>query len=74
MKNGMYFKECTYIEKKIVRQIHDNLSHFSYSSSESNEEQINILGYFLKKYKFEAERAWYNYFTKQHFGMRRVVL
>ena len=41
------FKECKYIEKKIVRQIHHNLSHFWYSSSESNEEQINILGCFF---------------------------
>ena len=31
-------KECKYIEKKVVRHIHDNLSDFSYSSDESNEE------------------------------------
>ena len=31
-------KECKYIEKKVVRHIHDNLSDFSYSSDESDEE------------------------------------
>ena len=27
-------KECKYIEEKVVRHIHDNLSDFSYSSDE----------------------------------------
>ena len=31
-------KECKYIEKKVVRHIHDNLSDLSYSSDESDEE------------------------------------
>ena len=31
-------KECKYIAKKVVRYIHDNLSEFSYSSDESEEE------------------------------------
>ena len=31
-------KECKYIAKKVVRYIHDNLSDFSYSSDESEEE------------------------------------
>ena len=30
--------ECKYIEQKLVRHIHDNLSDFSYSSDESREE------------------------------------
>ena len=33
-------KECKYIEKKVVRHIHDNLNDFSYSSDESDEEYI----------------------------------
>ena len=41
-KDGSYYpqvflKECKYIEKKVVRHIHDNLSDFSYSSEESEE-------------------------------------
>ena len=31
-------KEYKHIEKKVVRQIHDNLNVFSYSSDESDEE------------------------------------
>ena len=34
----VFFKECKYIEKKVVRHINDNLSDVSYSSDESNEE------------------------------------
>ena len=39
LKNDNYYpqtflKECKYIEKKVVRHIHDNLSNFSYSSEE----------------------------------------
>ena len=34
----VFLKEYTYIEKKVVRHIHDNLSDFSYSSDESDEE------------------------------------
>ena len=34
----VFLKECKYINKKIVRYIHDNLSNFSYSSDESDEE------------------------------------
>ena len=30
-------KECKHIEKKVIRNIHDNLSDFSYSSDESDE-------------------------------------
>ena len=42
-KDGNYYpqlflKECKYIEKKVVRHIHDSLSDFSYSSDESDEE------------------------------------
>ena len=33
-------KECKYIEKNVVRHIHDNLSVFSYSSDESDKEQV----------------------------------
>ena len=32
------FTECKYIEKKVVRHIHDNLNGFSYCSDESDEE------------------------------------
>ena len=34
----VFLKECKYIEKKVVRHIHDNLSDFFYSSDESDEE------------------------------------
>ena len=34
----VFLKECKYIEKKVVRHIHDNLSDFSYSSFESDED------------------------------------
>ena len=37
-----FLKVCKYIEKKGVRHIHDNLSGFSYSSDESDKEQIRI--------------------------------
>ena len=33
----VFLKVCKYIEKKVVRHIHDNLSDFSYSSGESDE-------------------------------------
>ena len=33
----VFLKECKYIEKKVVRHIHDNLSDFSFSD-ESDEE------------------------------------
>ena len=33
-----FLKECKFIEKKVFRYIHDNLSDFSYSSDESDEE------------------------------------
>ena len=34
----VFLKDCKYIEKKVVSDIHDNLSDFSYSSDESDEE------------------------------------
>ena len=34
----VFLKDCKYIEKKVVGHIHDNLSDFSYSSDDSNEE------------------------------------
>ena len=34
----VFIKDCKYIEKKVVRHIHDNLSDFSYSSGEFDEE------------------------------------
>ena len=37
----VFIKECKYIEKKVFRHIHDNLSDFSYSSDESDEEQVS---------------------------------
>ena len=38
----MSLKECKYIERKVVRHIHDNLSYFS-SSDESDEEYIKAV-------------------------------
>ena len=32
----VFLKECKYIEKKVVRNIHDHLSDFCYSSDESD--------------------------------------
>ena len=34
----VFLKECQYIEKKEVGNIHNNASDFSYSSDESGEE------------------------------------
>ena len=34
----VFLRECKYVEKKVVRHIHDSLSDFSYSSDESDEE------------------------------------
>ena len=34
----VFLKECKYIVKKVIRYINDNLSDFSYSSGESDEE------------------------------------
>ena len=34
----VFLKECKYIEKKVVRHIHDNLSDIPYSSDESDDE------------------------------------
>ena len=34
---SVFLKECKYIEKKVVRGIHDSLGDFSYSCDESNE-------------------------------------
>ena len=42
-------KECKYIEKKIIRHTNDKLSDFSSDGDESDEKQINCLGYFFKK-------------------------
>ena len=36
-------KECKYIEKNVVRHIHNSLSGFSYSSDESDKEYIHKL-------------------------------
>ena len=38
----MLLKDCKYIEKKVVRDIHHNLTDFSYSSDESDDEYIYI--------------------------------
>ena len=34
----VFLKECKYIVKNVIRYINDNLSDFSYSSGESDEE------------------------------------
>ena len=39
----VFLKECKYIGKKVVRHIHDNLSNFSSSSYESDEEQFKTI-------------------------------
>ena len=39
----VFLKECQYIEKKVVGNIHNNASDFSYSSDESGEEQIKAI-------------------------------
>ena len=44
-KDGSYYpqvflKECKYIERNVAGHIHENLSEFSYSSNEPDEEQI----------------------------------
>ena len=39
----MFLKECKCIEKKVVRHIHDNLSDFSYSSDESDGEEMFLI-------------------------------
>ena len=36
----VFLKECKYIDKKVMRHMNENLSDFSYSSDESEEEQI----------------------------------
>ena len=33
----VFFKECTYIVKKVVRHIYDNLSYFSFSDKSEEE-------------------------------------
>ena len=39
----VFLKECKYLEKDIIRHINGNLSDFSSSSSESDEEQIKAI-------------------------------
>ena len=34
----VFLKECKYIDKKVMRHMNENLSDFSYSSDESEEE------------------------------------
>ena len=63
----VFLKECKYIEKKVVRHIHPNLSDFSYSTSdEFDEKYINRLVYFLKKGSLRNTRAWYIFLTLQN--------
>ena len=33
----VFLKECKYIEKKVIKHIHDNLSDIPFSSDESDE-------------------------------------
>ena len=35
----VFLKECKYIEKKVVRYVHDNLSDFSSSSGDESDEE-----------------------------------
>ena len=39
----VFLNECKYIEKNVVRHIHDNLSDFSSSSDEPDKEQIKAI-------------------------------
>ena len=39
----VFLKECKYIEKKVVRHIHDNLGDFCFSN-EADEEQVKLSG------------------------------
>ena len=39
----VFVKDCKYIEKNVVRHLHDILSDFSYSSNKSDEEQIKAI-------------------------------
>ena len=38
----VFLKECQYIEKKIIRDIRENLSDFSCSSDEAEVEKIGV--------------------------------
>ena len=38
----VFFKKCKYIEKKVVRHIHDNVSDFSYFE-QSDVEQTKVI-------------------------------
>ena len=38
----VFLKECKYIEKRIVRHIHDNFSYFSFSD-EPDEEEVKTI-------------------------------
>ena len=67
------FKECKYIEKKVVRHIHDNLSHFSSDDDESDEKEILKMTAFsvllTRKYAYKvynAESYFFNLFIINH--------
>ena len=50
----IFLKECKYIEKKVIRDIHDNLSDFSRSSDNFDEEKVKAMKLmFLEKTIFE---------------------
>ena len=67
----MFLKECKYIEKNVFLHIHDNLSNFSYSSEESDEESIKNMNFrernFENIYIFFVEVILKAYFFKNHF-------
>ena len=47
----MFLKECKYIEKNVFMHIHDNLSKFSYSSKESDEESIKNMNFWERNFE-----------------------
>ena len=52
-------KECKYIDKKVIRHSNDNLIDIFSHDDESDEDQLNRLGYFL-------QNAWYIFITFQN--------
>ena len=49
----IFLEECKYIEKEVIRDIHDNLSDFSCSSDNFDEEKVKAMkSMFLEKLIF----------------------
>ena len=50
----VFLKECKYIENKVIRHIHDNLSDFSSDDDESDEKQIKYIRLMIFDVFFEG--------------------